>query len=104
MNKRKIFRNQKILHYSNEPTSNYKAIHKIAFELNLPPVKVKQYIDAFFGKFGIKYFVKLGIEMNIYGFGKFYFHKKVFNEKLKHKFKKMHVYRDMIKKYKLKLK
>jgi nucleoid DNA-binding protein len=108
MNKKKVFRNQRISHYSKEPTSNFKAIQRIASDMNLPPVKVKQYVDAFFGKYGIKYFIKLGIEISIYGFGKFYFHKKVYNEKLRYKirrkFENKNAYKNLIEKYKMKLK
>ncbi len=62
-----------------EPTSHRKAVYYIAKELNISPFKVDQYITAFFGRDGLKYFINLKMEVNINGLGKFYFNKLTYN-------------------------
>jgi len=47
--------------------------------MKMTPEDVKRIVEAFFGDNGIKYFIRNGIEMNIKGLGKFYWHKKTFN-------------------------
>lgn len=81
MKEKPKFGREKILQFSEKrkPISNYTAIHKIAFDMNLSPEAVKRIIEAFFGVYGIKYFMKRRIEMNIKGLGKFYWHKATFN-------------------------
>ena len=86
MKEKPKFGKEKILHFSDKrkPISNYTAIHKIAFDMNMSPEAVKRIVEAFFGKYGLKYFIRNRIEMNIKGLGKFYWHKKVYNAYHKH--------------------
>lgn len=61
--------------YSKFPKSHGMAVNKIASETGIPPARVHKLIMAFFGKYGIKYFVIKRQTISINGLGKFYFTK-----------------------------
>lgn len=107
MKEKPKFGKEKILHFSKKrkPISNYTVIHKIAYDMNMSPEAVKRIVEAFFGVFGLKYFMARKIEMNVKGLGKFYFHKKTFNSYHKKMFEKRgKKHEEFMNKYNTKLK
>ena len=55
--------------------THFKAITYLSKKHNLPKGKIKSIMNTFFGRFGIKKFIKMYEVINISGFGKIYFHK-----------------------------
>lgn len=68
----------KILHPSNDSNDSHeKAIRYISEFLNKDYWYVYSIVSSFFGKWGLKYFIKRNMKISIRNFGDFYFHKKI---------------------------
>ena len=81
--KEKQHKSLPIRSHSDIPDTHNKAIRYISKIVDRDFYYVRNVINGFFGKWGIKYFVERTIPVNIRNLGHFYFPKKVINDKAK---------------------